>query len=59
MDYYNHLQRDNYYKDELNRPNFPTDEKKIEQLTIQQIEIHIQQQVNIYLLIFFYFFSNF
>lgn len=46
MDYYNHLQRDNFYKDDVSRNNYNgAEDKKVEQFTIQQIELYIQQQV--------------
>jgi len=46
MDYYNHLQRDNFCKDDSSRNNYNgAEEKKVEQFTIQQIELYIQQQV--------------
>ena len=46
MDFYNNMQRENFSKDDMNRINFNCmDDKKIEQFTIQQIELYIQQQV--------------
>lgn len=46
MDYYIHQQRENFYKDDMTRPNFQADnDKKMEQFTIQKIELYIQQQV--------------
>ena len=46
MDYYNHLPRDNFSKDDITRNNFNgAEDKKMEQFTIQQIELYIQQQV--------------
>jgi hypothetical protein len=46
MELYNNLSKENFPKDEMNRINFNNmDEKKIEQFTIQHIELYIQQQV--------------
>jgi hypothetical protein len=47
MDFYNNnIQKENNSKDEINIKNLNSmDEKKIEQFTIQQIELYIQQQV--------------
>jgi len=46
MDYYNNLQRENLYKDDISRNNYNgAEHKKMEQFTIHQIELYIQQQV--------------
>ncbi len=46
MDYFNHQQRDNFFKDDITRNNFNgAEDKKMEQFTIQKIELYIQQQV--------------
>ena len=47
MDFYNNnVPREKFSKDDINRINFNNmDDKKIEQFTILQIELYIQQQV--------------
>jgi len=49
MEFYNNnIPRENFSKEDMNKINFNSmDDKKIEQFTIQQIELYIQQQVKI------------